>query len=360
MKFTTVSSLSGREILARDVLYKDGTVLLKKSTRMREAFKQQLLVNGIEKIYIEDGMKDPHTPTQIVSHETRLLLSNELKKQFDIVRNKISVNPEILNDISNILLEDVPTTPAAYDLLDIRVNDTITYEHSICVAILTALVCKQLNLSHTLSSEITIGALLHDIGKMIIPRDIVNKQSKLTDEEYQIMKDHPTLGYQMIKDYDDISNTSKLIVLNHHEREDGSGYPSGNGAALHIGAKIVGACDILEALITERPYRRAVSLEQALLILRSEKIADEVRIALEQLLEFYPIDTIVLLNTSDIAIVEATHSNDIKRPIVKTIYSLTKNDYVSEKIDLVSCPEVKVVKKLDLNDTIRKVLANQP
>lgn len=360
MKYTTVSSLSGREILARDVLCEDGSVLLKKSTRMREVFKKQLLANNIEKVYIEDGLKVPENPTQIVSHETGVLLSNELKKQFEVVRNKISIGPELLDDVSNILLEDVPTTPAAYDILDIRVNDAVTYEHSISVAILAALVCKKLSLPHRLSSEITIGALLHDVGKMIIPRTIVNKQSKLTDEEYDIMKTHPTLGYQMIKDYEDISSTSKLIVLNHHEREDGSGYPSGNGSNLHIGAKIVGACDILEALITERPYRRAIPLEQALLILRSERISDEVRIAIEQLLEFYPIDSIVLLSTGEVAIVESTHSKDIKRPVVKTIYDLKANGYVSEKINLMTTPNVSITKKLDVNDTIRKILSNQP
>ncbi len=360
MKFTTVTSLSGREILARDVLSKDGHILLKKSTRMREAFKQQLLANDIEKIYIEDGMKDPHSPTPIVSHETKVLLGNELKKQFDVVRNKIAIHPSMLDDISNILLDEIPTKPAAYDILDIRVNDMVTYEHSISVAILAALLCKKFNLSHDLSRDITIGALLHDIGKMIIPNEIVNKQSKLTDEEYTVMKTHSTLGYQIIKDYDDISSLSKLIVLSHHEREDGSGYPSGNGADLHLGIKIVGACDILEALITERPYRRAIPLEQALFILRSEKISIEVRTALEQLLEFYPVDTIVLLNTNDIAIVESTHSNNIKRPIVKTIYSLNKNDYVSCQIDLIDHAQVSIVRKLDINDTIRKILSNQP
>lgn len=360
MKYTTVSSLSGREILARDVFAPDGSLLLKKSTRMREAFKKQLLANNIEKIYIEDGIKEPENPTQIISHETRVLLGNEVKKQFEVVRKKVAIDSQMLDSISNILLEEVPTTPAAYDILDIRVNDPITYEHSISVAILSALLCKKLELPHQLSSEITVGALLHDIGKMIIPREIVNKQSKLTDEEYTIMKTHPALGHQMIKDYEDISMTSKLIVLNHHEREDGSGYPSGNGANLHIGAKIVGACDVLEALVTERPYRRAIPLEQALLMLRAERISDEVRSALEQLLEFYPIDTVVLLSTGEVAVVEATHSHDIKRPVVKTIYDLKANRYVSEKIDLLAHLEKSIIKKLDINDTIRKILANQP
>jgi len=313
MKFTTVSSLSGREI-----------------------------------------------PTQIISNKIKILLENELKKQFEVIQNKMAITPEMIDDISSILLDEIPTTPAAYDLLDIRINDSITYEHSISVAILTALVCKKLDLPHTLSSEITIGALLHDIGKMIIPREIVNKQSKLTDKEYSIMKTHSTLGYQMVKDYEDISSTSKLIVLNHHKREDGLGYPSGNSAELSIGAKIVRACDILEALITERPYRRAIPLEQALLILRSEMISDEVRLALEQLLEFYPLDTIVLLNTGEIAIVVSTHAQDIKHPIVKTIYDLKANGYVSNKIDLFVHPKINVVRKLDINDTIRKILSNQP
>ena len=360
MKLIDVDSLRGGEVLAQDVFCKDGVMLLKKSTRIRHAFKQNLLERNIQNVYITEGAIEPEKPTALISDKTRLLICDELKKQFTLVKDKITINAEVINEIGIILLKELPNTQAAYDILDIHSNDMSTYEHSITVAILSALVCRKLNLDSDLTHQITVGALLHDVGKIIIPNEILNKPSKLDNSEFEIIKTHPTLGYQMIKDYSELNPISKLIVLCHHEREDGSGYPLGKSDDLHIGPKIVGACDILDALITNRAYRHAIPLNQALLMLRGEKISNKVRKAIEDLLEFHPIDSIVLLNTGDIAVVESNHSTNIKCPRVRTIYNLKDSSYISKKIDLSSTPQITIIKKLDLNEVLNKIIKNQP
>lgn len=360
MKLVNVDSLKGGEVLAKDVFCEDGVMLLKQSTRIRQAFKNQLLERNIQEVFISDDMTDSTPPTPLVSERTRALICSELKKQFEIVKNKVLIDATVLNEITAMLLKEIPVTPAAYDILDIHINDESTYQHSITVSILSALVCRNLKLPADLTHEITVGALMHDVGKMIIPNDILNKPSRLSNNEYEIIKSHTSLGYQMIKDYPDFSLITKLVVLCHHEREDGSGYPLGKSHDLHIGPKIVAACDILDALITDRAYRKAVPLNQALMMLRGEKISSDVRKSLENLLEFYPVDSMVLLNTGEIAIVESNQSTNIKCPKVRTVYNLKDTSYISKRIDLTLSPETTIVRKLDINETLNKIIKNEP
>ena len=120
--------------------------------------------------------------------------------------------------------------------------------------------------------DIVVGSLLHDIGMIFIPKEILEKTTKLTEEERKTIQNHSEMGYCMIKDDNTISALAKLIVLCHHEREDGSGYPLGKGEDLHIGAKIVAACDVFVAITSERCYREGLSLNEAIILLRKEKL----------------------------------------------------------------------------------------
>lgn len=355
-----VHSLCGGEVLAQDVICTDGVLLLKKCTRIRQAFVNKLVERNVQKVFISENVIEPDTPSPIISNQTRKLIGEELQKQFILVKDKVTIDADVFNEISAILLEEIPNSKVAYDILDIHVNDSSTYEHCITVAIFSALVAQRLNLPYDIMHQITVGALLHDVGKIIIPNDILNKPSRLTDTEFEVVKTHTTLGYQMIKDHSELTPISKLIVLCHHEREDGSGYPLGRAEDLHIGAKIVAACDIFDALITDRVYRRAIPLNQALLILRGEKISSEVRKSLEDLLEFHPIDSFVLLNTGEIAVVESNHTTNIRRPKVRTIYNLKNESYISKKIDLSVAQDINIIKKLDINEALNKILKNQP
>lgn len=142
-------------------------------------------------------------------------------------------------------------------------KDSYTANHSRKVALISEFIGKKAGLRGTALRNLTIAALLHDIGKIGVPEHIIDKQDKLTDEEFKIMKKHVNLGAEIFRLYPEISHLSD-IVLHHHERIDGSGYPEGlKGDEIPFAARIIAIADVYEALTADRPYHKATSPEQA-------------------------------------------------------------------------------------------------
>lgn len=140
----------------------------------------------------------------------------------------------------------------------IRNYDDMTYVHSLNVALICNIFGGWLKFSKEDIKQLTLAGLLHDIGKLLIPREILTKEGKLTKEEYEIVKTHPIKAYQAIKD-SPIDIRVKYAVLMHHERCDGSGYPNGfNGEQIDAFSKIVAIADVYDAMTSNRRYRQAI------------------------------------------------------------------------------------------------------
>ncbi|MCX7925909.1 MAG: response regulator [Fimbriimonadales bacterium] len=153
------------------------------------------------------------------------------------------------------------TLDALLAALDTR--DTETEGHSERVAAYTMAMANRLNLSAEELINIERGALLHDIGKIGVPDSILYKPGPLTPEEWEIMKQHPVIGYRMCMKIDALRPAAP-IVLHHHERWDGQGYPYGlAGEAIPLGARIFAIADTLDAMTSDRPYRKALSFAEA-------------------------------------------------------------------------------------------------
>jgi len=149
-------------------------------------------------------------------------------------------------------------------------KDAYTEEHTRRVALRAVQVGEELGLSPARLRELATGALVHDIGKLSVPDSILKKPGSLTSEEFAIVKRHPELGYRMLRDLG-FSASVRSLVLDHHERLDGSGYPNGiGGPAMPIDARILAVCDVYDALVSNRVYRDAFPHEQAIEILREE------------------------------------------------------------------------------------------
>ncbi len=147
-------------------------------------------------------------------------------------------------------------------------KDTYTAMHSYNVHTIAYHIACAMNLSEEEIFNISMAAKLHDIGKVGIPNSIINKPSRLTDEEFEIIKSHPVRSYEMIKNLESFSEIAE-IVRHHHERIDGKGYPDGlKGDELSLGAKIVAVADTFEAMTSDRSYRKALPIETALKELR--------------------------------------------------------------------------------------------
>ena len=146
-------------------------------------------------------------------------------------------------------------------LVDLR--DAYTGGHSGRVAGYARAIGLRLGLQDAQLDNVVMAALLHDIGKIGVPDHVLLKRGKLTNEEFDHIKKHPELGWMALKNMDDFKAVS-LIVLHHHERMDGRGYPAGlKGNAIPLGARIIAVGDSFDALTTDRPYRTARTREQA-------------------------------------------------------------------------------------------------
>lgn len=150
-------------------------------------------------------------------------------------------------------------------------KDTYTEEHTRRVALRAVQVGEELGLSANRLRNLAVGGLLHDMGKLSVPDEILKKPASLSDEEYAVIKRHPEWGERLLSELGGFSGAVRRLVLNHHERLDGSGYPGClKGEALDLETRILAVCDVYDALISNRVYRKAFSHDEAVAILETE------------------------------------------------------------------------------------------
>jgi HD-GYP domain-containing protein (c-di-GMP phosphodiesterase class II) len=159
---------------------------------------------------------------------------------------------QTLNEMENILSETID------------IKDPFTAGHQKRVAALAEKIAEEMNLSTSIKKSIKHAANLHAIGKIFIPSDILLKPRKLTEEEYGLVKEHVMHSYDLVKDIP-FEGPVQEIILQQHERLDGSGYPEGlKGDAIMLEARILGVACVVEAMMSDRPHRRAIKKEEVL------------------------------------------------------------------------------------------------
>ncbi len=150
-------------------------------------------------------------------------------------------------------------------------TDEYTGNHSRSVVVLAHQVGEALGLDETQQRELEFGALLHDVGKIAVPNEIINKPGRLTDEEMSLMRTHTIEGEGMLNRIGGVLADAGIVVRTHHERWDGTGYPDGlAGEEIPVAARVISACDAFNAITTDRSYRKAMSLETAVAELEAE------------------------------------------------------------------------------------------
>ncbi|WP_210365030.1 HD-GYP domain-containing protein [Bacillus sp. REN3] len=165
---------------------------------------------------------------------------------------------EIKDEILPVIMQ-AAEIPHIYHLFyELKSKDEYTYRHTVCVGIISAMIGKWLELSEPDLMALSLGGTLHDLGKAKIPGEILNKPGRLTQEEYREMKRHTIYGYQLLRNISELDKRVALIALQHHEREDGGGYPFGLlGGKIDRLAKIVAIADVYHAMSSSRVYHQA-------------------------------------------------------------------------------------------------------
>lgn len=212
-------------------------------------------------------------------------------------------------------------------------EDPSTYNHSVHVAALSAVTAKSLAYDFKDIMNIAIGGFLHDIGKMLIDAAIIGKPSALTDIEKEAVEKHPKLGYDFIKDIEALSYTTKQIVLLHHEKLDGTGYPCQlSGIEIPEFVRIVTICDMYDAMTSNRVYRQQMPIYVALEILMTDaiyKIDQKIYSSLIDNICIFPPGSGVVLSDGRMGMVTSYRPVNPSRPHVRVV------DFKPEIVDIV-------------------------
>lgn len=221
-----------------------------------------------------------------------------------------------------------------------KMADSYTYAHSINVALLSTLIGKWMKFGPQTLDNLMLAGLFHDIGKMRIDKNILNKPDKLSDEEFEEIKKHPVYSYELLQENTDIPLDVKVGVLMHHERMDGSGYPYGvYNENINDIAKVLAVADVYDAMISDRPYQKKRSPFDVMQLLQEGvfgKLDTKILLTFLSNIATYYIGTYVALNTGEIGEVVAINPSCVYRPIIRVQdrYIDMSTDYSVHIIDL--------------------------
>lgn len=266
MRLVGIERVKPGDVLGQSILGMDGCLMLREGVTLTENYINKLISIGIIYIYIKDSnLEDikPEDPELIeFKRETVKSLSRVFSKlQYSdtiSIKNTLSV----ISDMVEYLIDN-KEIDSSY-LLELKTFDNYTYIHSLNTCVIALFFGIQMSYTRPMLIDLGMGALLHDIGKTKVPIDVLNKNGKLTDEEFCIIKKHPELGHKMLEKVSEVSDRSKAIVLEHHERIDGKGYPYGlTGDKVHKFSKITCISDVYDAIVSDRVYRRGFPANEA-------------------------------------------------------------------------------------------------
>jgi len=214
---------------------------------------------------------------------------------------------------------------ALMELTALKEYDNYTFTHMVNVSILTMAQARGLGIEGPLLREFGLAALMHDIGKVKTPSEILNKPDKLTDEEFTIMKRHTIDGAEILRSTTDMPPLAPVVAFEHHLRLDGTGYPNGvSRPTLNLATMLCGLADVYDAMRSQRKYQQAFPSERILTVLQrndGSQFDQHLIRRFVQLLGIYPVGNLVRLNTDEIAVVLRVHAPDPFRPKVRILFA---------------------------------------
>jgi HD-GYP domain len=329
--------------IGKNIYSSDGIVLLANDVILTDEYIKSLVKVGINGVYIEDDLSHDIHIKNVISDELRVKAVKSMKE----IYNSTADISRTLNTVEylakSIMLEILNSKGVMVNMIDIKTFDDYMYSHSVNVAVLSSVIGMALHLDLKKIERLTTAALLHDIGKVFIPKDILNKE-KVSEAELNLIKSHSEKGYRYMKEHYNIPVTTYVGILQHHERFDGKGYPDGKkGEDISKFARIIALCDTYDNLVAERPNKKAYIPSEAIeyIMANNGQMFDPklVKIFLRKIAA-YPLGTVLKLSNGESVIVIENNEDCIIRPKVRNIennniYDLT-NDWNLRNVTIVA------------------------
>jgi putative nucleotidyltransferase with HDIG domain len=226
--------------------------------------------------------------------------------------------------------ESVARNPGALlSLAKLKNKDDYTFLHSVAVCALMIALGKQMGITGDALKSLGMAGLLHDIGKMAVPDEVLNKPGRLTEQEFDEIKTHPLRGWEMLKDCPGVDDVVLDVCLHHHERVDGTGYPDRlSGAPLSLFARMGAVCDVYDAITSNRCYKAGWAPAEALRKMtewQDGHFDESVFRAFVKTVGIYPVGTLLKLKSGRLAVVTDQSNQSLLKPVVKVFFSSRSN-----------------------------------
>lgn len=285
----------------------------------------------------------PSQPAPEPPRKIRSAVSNDFREELGPAKvayaKAIDIVHNVLDDSrSGRYLQEQPVREVVSDLVDscmrnddalvsltkLLAADEYTFSHSVNVTIFSLMLAKSLRFSREEMQMLGESVLLHDVGKMLVPPEILTKPGKLTAEEFEIMKEHVPRGVNFLRESFPHRPELPIVAQDHHERIDGSGYPQGKrGDEIHRWGQIAAIADVYDALTSQRCYKKEIQPHRAVALIYRLSGADFNSHFVERFIEcvgIYPIGSLVRLSTGEVALVVSIRHEDLLRPEVLVLY----------------------------------------
>lgn len=322
LRLSTMQLQPGMTI-ARNIFSAAGTLLLSKDVILDELIISRLEVLGIDSVYVNHPLLEVQ-PQEVLAEETRVEIIKLTNQAFESFRSSLTFNLNGICEVMRQIVEDaVGNRHVLVQITDIRAREDYSFGHSINVCLLSVMIGIKMNLNRQQLYELSLGAVLHDVGMLQIPDSIAQKTDPLSSEDWQLIQGHAKSGFDVIRKVGQIPLVSAHVAFQHHEKIDGSGYPRGlSGDNIHLYARIAAVADLYDAITSDRPYRKAYLPHEAydiMLASRGTKLDPRIVDVFMENVALYPIGTTVLLDTGEVGVVVKLYPKMQARPVVKVI-----------------------------------------
>lgn len=332
MRLVQTAAVLDGTLLGKAIYNDKGQILLNEGVKLEQKLIKRLIEMGIHYIYIKDKKTEDIAIQDPISAKLKKKAMDSIEKHFHEFESGRDLSHSLVlekaaKNLTNLVREILFEIKANQDLL-VLLSEVYTYDHyifthSLNVTMYSLAIGMKLNLPEKDLEILGLGAILHDVGKMKIPEQILLKPDKLTLEEYEEVKKHAEEGFQILRKIPNVSLIVAHCAYQHHERLNGTGYPRGiKGNEIHFFGKIIAVADVFDAVTSNRVYRQAMLPHEGLEILYagSETLFETKIIeAFRQAVAVYPVGITVELKDGRKGVVSRQNIGLSDRPVVRII-----------------------------------------